>query len=305
MRRSLTIHLLFFVALQSLALQSLAVQGGALTYLPRMDQAQWISREHVLSCTLIQPIPDLGRAVFQYSAGDTLRFYLESPDNPLEPGQATLTSRASTWYPQQPEQQMGIVKVVSGKVPIQLGKRLATHLLAELYKGKSPSFARKAWYAEDEPIEVAMSASGFRSAYASYRNCVADLLPVGFDQVERSKVHFAVDKYELDKTAREWLDILARYLTRATDVEQFYIDGHTDSTHTASYNVQLSKNRAEAVRDYLVNRGVSPNLLMLRYHGERFPVADNDTVEGRAENRRVTMRVELAVQPSPQVLAQR
>jgi len=288
-----------------MTVQSLAVAANALTYLPRMDRAQWISREHILNCSLIQPIPDLGRAVFEYASGDKLRFYLESPDNPLEPGQATLTSRASTWYPQQPDTQMGIVKVISGKIPIHLDKRLATHLLAELYKGKSPTFVRKAWYTEDETIEVAMSAAGFRSAYASYRNCVAELLPVGFDQVERSKVHFAVDKWVLDEVAREWLDILVRYLTRATDVERFYIDGYTDSTHTASYNIQLSKNRAEAVRDYLVNRGVSPNLLMVRYHGERFPVAENNTVEGRAENRRVTMRVELADRPPPQVLAQR
>ncbi len=279
--------------------------ASALTFLPRMDEAQWISHSHVLNCSLIQPIPAFGRAVFDHSAGAELRFYLESPANPLEPGQATLTSRASTWYPEQPEVPMGIVEVKTGSYPVELDKRFATHLLAELYKGKSPSFLRKAWYVEDEPIEVAMSSATFRAAYASYRECIASLLPVGFDKIERSKVHFASDEWALDARARGWLDILAIYLTRAPEVEQFYIDGHTDSTHTDTYNIELSRKRAESVKTYLVERGVSPNLLSMRFHGERFPVASNKTVDGKAQNRRVTLRVELATQALGRALAER
>lgn len=271
-----------------------AVGSSALTFLPRMDHAQWISRSHILHCTLIQPIPDFGRATFEYLAGDKLHFYLEATDNPFDPGQATLTSKASTWYPQQAEEAMGLVKVSAGKMPVIADKQLATYLLAELYKGKSPTFLRKAWYVEEEPVEVAMSAARFRDAYASYRDCIKELLPVGFDQIERSKIHFELDKWDLDEKATQWLDILAQYLTTATDIERFYIDGHTDATHSSSYNLRLSRSRADTVRDYLVAKGVSPNLLAVRYHGERYPIATNNSAAGRAKNRRVTLRVELS-----------
>ena len=131
------------------------------------------------------------------------------------------------------------------------------------------------------------------------------MLPVGFDQIERSKIHFELDKWELAEDARAWLDILAQYLKKSSDVEQFYIDGHTDSTHSTHYNLALSRNRAEAVRGYLVSRGVSANLLTVRYHGERFPIEDNKSAAGRAQNRRVTLRVELAEDAQSRALARR
>ncbi|NNC55906.1 MAG: OmpA family protein, partial [Pseudomonadales bacterium] len=84
----------------------------------------------------------------------------------------------------------------------------------------------------------------------------------------------------------------ADYLLRAEDVERLYIDGHTDDTHTSAYNVELSRKRAEAVADYLAGKGVSRNLVTIRFHGERYPVKPNTSVAGKSYNRRVTLRVE-------------
>lgn len=298
-----SIHILSICLLYAVCLLPVSVQ--ALTYMPRMDHAQWISRSHVLNCSLIQPIPDFGRAVFDVTAGEELRFYLEAPGNPFEPGQASLTSRASTWNPTQPEQSMAIVSIDSSRYPVRLDKTLATHMLSELYLGKSPRFLRSAWYAESQSIEVGLSSATFRSAYLDYRNCLSRLLPVGFDQIKKSRVHFAVDDWVIDEEARAWLAIMVRYLTEAPDVEQLYIDGHTDDTHSHSYNRALSQRRAESVRDHLVAHGVSPNLISVRFHGERFPAATNKTAEGRAKNRRVTLRVELAVDAQQDALARR
>ncbi|MDB4807165.1 OmpA family protein [Pseudomonadales bacterium] len=66
--------------------------------------------------------------------------------------------------------------------------------------------------------------------------------------------------------------------------------------HT-SYNSELSRRRAEAVADYLASKGISRNQLTVRFHGERFPVSPNTSVAGKADNRRVTLRVERVPQP--------
>lgn len=76
------------------------------------------------------------------------------------------------------------------------------------------------------------------------------------------------------------------------DVGQIVIIGHTDSKGPEAYNQKLSEKRAQAVADYLVNKGVSSDSLTIRGMGETQPIADNATLEGRALNRRVEIEFE-------------
>jgi OOP family OmpA-OmpF porin len=73
-------------------------------------------------------------------------------------------------------------------------------------------------------------------------------------------------------------------LKRATFVE---IVGHTDDVGDDAYNMALSEERANSVRDYLVSKGLDPNKIVTTGMGESMPIASNSTPEGRAENRRV------------------
>ncbi|MEQ1803057.1 MAG: OmpA family protein, partial [Gammaproteobacteria bacterium] len=67
------------------------------------------------------------------------------------------------------------------------------------------------------------------------------------------------------------------------------VRGHTDSSGPDEYNLNLSQQRADAVMEYLVSRGVSADKLSATGFGESEPVAPNDTAEGRAQNRRVAL----------------
>ena len=69
------------------------------------------------------------------------------------------------------------------------------------------------------------------------------------------------------------------------------IAGHTDSQGDAAYNQGLSQRRADAVRSYLISQGVNGSRLSASGYGETQPVADNNTSEGRAQNRRVELRI--------------
>ncbi|HTI44347.1 MAG TPA: OmpA family protein [Vicinamibacterales bacterium] len=73
------------------------------------------------------------------------------------------------------------------------------------------------------------------------------------------------------------------------------IEGHTDSVGTAEYNLSLGERRANAVRDYLINRGVAMNRMRTVSYGEERPVASNDTDAGRAMNRRAHI-VQMTIQ---------
>ncbi|KAB7624443.1 OmpA family protein [Alkalilimnicola sp. S0819] len=67
------------------------------------------------------------------------------------------------------------------------------------------------------------------------------------------------------------------------------VAGHTDSTGSDSYNQGLSERRAQSVSDYLRTRGLQPLRIITRGYGERYPVADNSTAQGRQANRRVEL----------------
>jgi OmpA-OmpF porin, OOP family len=112
--------------------------------------------------------------------------------------------------------------------------------------------------------------------------------------IEQSLVVRAVD-FEYNSTrltvpAQQTLNEVAAALAAqpALNVE---IQGHTDSIGSAAYNLNLSQRRADSVRAYLIDKGVSVSALTAKGYGKTQPIAGNDTAEGRAQNRRVAFAV--------------
>jgi OOP family OmpA-OmpF porin len=104
------------------------------------------------------------------------------------------------------------------------------------------------------------------------------------------EVNFAFDSAQLDAASRRALDGIVDVVKSHSGVG-LGIVGHTDSSGPESYNLRLSKRRAQAVVDYLVSQGVDRSDLVATGAGETNPVASNDTRAGRAENRRVELVV--------------
>lgn len=98
---------------------------------------------------------------------------------------------------------------------------------------------------------------------------------------------FRTDETTLLPVAQQRLDQVATALRTLASGQTLVIEGHTDSVGTNDYNRRLSGARAEAVRAYLVSRGVPPEQMVAVAKGEDEPVAPNTTAEGRANNRRV------------------
>ncbi|MDP2037627.1 MAG: OmpA family protein [Ignavibacteria bacterium] len=104
-------------------------------------------------------------------------------------------------------------------------------------------------------------------------------------------VLFVSDKSELLPAAQNRLNQVADALL-ANKERKLTVEGHTDSQGSPGYNQQLSQQRADAVRSYLISRGYPSELIQAQGIGESRPVADNSSVEGRANNRRVEIIVD-------------
>jgi outer membrane protein OmpA-like peptidoglycan-associated protein/opacity protein-like surface antigen len=103
-------------------------------------------------------------------------------------------------------------------------------------------------------------------------------------------VNFELDQAAITEDSKSTLDRVAESLIDHSDVN-VEIGGHCDWTGTDDYNLQLSNARANAVRAYLIGKGVSSAQLTARGYGETQPIADNETKEGRAQNRRVELKL--------------
>jgi outer membrane protein OmpA-like peptidoglycan-associated protein len=106
-------------------------------------------------------------------------------------------------------------------------------------------------------------------------------------------VLFTSGKSDLLPSAQAKLNDVATALTQQDPDSTMVVEGHTDSQGGEAFNQQLSQQRAEAVRNYLVSRGVAADRITAQGFGLSRPIADNNTAEGRANNR----RVEIVVKP--------
>ena len=146
--------------------------------------------------------------------------------------------------------------VTQGKQDLSDSEKRTADALAELAK-------LAAVKEEDRGLVVTLSGSVlFRSAQSA-------LLPSA--------------QVKLDQVANALLAVRERNLI---------VEGHTDSQGSESYNQDLSQRRADAVRDYLVQRGYPADRIQARGKGEGSPIADNASAEGRANNRRVEIIIE-------------
>jgi OOP family OmpA-OmpF porin len=101
---------------------------------------------------------------------------------------------------------------------------------------------------------------------------------------------FDFDKSNLKPEAQAKLDDLVGK-TKGISLEVIIATGHTDAVGSDGSNQKLSVNRSEAVKSYLVGKGIEKNRVYTEGKGEKQPVADNKTAEGRAKNRRVEVEV--------------
>lgn len=102
--------------------------------------------------------------------------------------------------------------------------------------------------------------------------------------------NFETGKATLEPESYAVLDELVAYLNRKVD-EKIELGGHTDNVGSAAANLKLSDERANAVRNYLLAKGVDQSRVTAKGYGMTVPIADNKTEEGRAQNRRTEVKI--------------
>lgn len=117
---------------------------------------------------------------------------------------------------------------------------------------------------------------------------VGEGISVTFD--ENSGVYFATNKDQVNEDSKKSLLKLVTILKEYPKTN-IVVEGHTDSSGSDTYNMDLSKLRAMSVTDFLIKNGIANERLITNWYGEENPKNTNETAEGRAKNRRVELAI--------------
>lgn len=150
---------------------------------------------------------------------------------------------------------------------------------------------------EPGTYEVTVNKQGYfhraeNADFVSTQTFEFGLTPIKKDStVVLNNIEFEFAKASLTPDSKAGLDDLSRFLSENPDV-QINIVGHTDNVGSETINERLSNERAKAVYDEMVKRGIEPSRMKSEGKGSKEPVATNDTEEGRAKNRRVEFTIQ-------------
>ena len=278
------------VILILLALGAFAPSAMATTFSAGIESSRWNLSASIFACSLRHPVPGYGEAVFHHRAGEELAFFLNPVRNAMRPGKAALVLEQPAWKAGKKVAMLGHV-LVSGthERPVELDTPNTKRMMEALRDGHMPTFTRRARYSEN-PVRVRLHSVNYDGRYSEFRQCQSELLPVNFGQVNRTAVLFDLNESELSADAEEALDDVALFVGADERIERIYVDGHADRIGTPIRNRELSEQRAQAVTDYLVSRGIGEDMIETRFHGSRYPVAGVATPGPR--HRRATVRLE-------------
>lgn len=263
----------------------------AQTYSASFNDAEWTAKSGAFVCSLSHEIPGFGKAQFVRKTG--VSEYME-----LVPGGTVafddlvrIEAVPPMWRTDAAARPLGQLQV-SGKQPLRVTAAQVVTVSATLEQGTNVVFSSAQVNANGANLRVALEARNFTPAYGRYKACIGALIPFTFDQVARMLINYAPDASELSAATKTQLDKIVRYTKADPKVIGILVDAHSDKLPTAEEGDVISQRQAELVKAYFVSKGLGEGMITARWHGDKFPIANNYTKAGQAKNRRVTVRLE-------------
>jgi sodium-type flagellar protein MotY len=257
------------------------------------ETSQWnVDKSTRLSCMLNHEVPFYGEAKFSTFASKNkeLTFNLDMVVRPESYDFAGLQSVPPIWRAGQPVRDISKMKLLK-KFDGELSNKVAWEMLTELEKGYYPTFHYKDWQNSTDQISVALSSINFKQAYWAFLQCRDNLLAYSFEDIAFTVMNYKKNSSELTKSSRKRLEMIGEYLKNDEKINSIYISAYTDSFGGRWPNMEMSRKRAKAIKDYMASMGVPAEKIRTEGFGEKRHVEPNDNPIGRAKNRRVVIQI--------------
>ncbi|EHZ7349753.1 OmpA family protein [Vibrio parahaemolyticus] len=264
-----------------------ALSGEVLTV--PMDISSWSFSGNKFECNLVHSKVSMGKFYFRSEPSNKISFISDIRGEGKEWQGVTLISQNAPWGKElyrKIESSLTVTKpsrrFVFRKGAPSLMKAIAGgSWITLVLEGKDASALS----------EVRIPTIQIQKALGEFNACRERLPKLSFSQARDIVLPFQFGQKTLNATQQQTLAALYSYLSVDDRVTKVLIDGHTDNVGPRLTNLSVSRLRAQQVADALIAHGVNPNIIEVRSHGDRYPVANNNTAAGQAKNRRVTLRL--------------
>ena len=264
------------------------------TYSASLNNSNWmLANNNRLQCELQHTIPNYGTAKFSSAANKltNLEFELDLRRLPADYSLAQIESVPPQWRPGQGSTHITSLqwrKQFNGDVD----QDSAWVMLTELEKGYFPTLYYADWHNKSDRVAVALAATNFRPAYYDFLTCMDGLLPYSFDDISYTVLNFEKNSAVLDKASKKKLAQIEEYVKHDSNIERITVKAYSSTWGGRYTNLKVSEKRADEVKGLFVGFGIAQSKIDVEGFGEKRHIASNETILGRAENRRVVIQME-------------
>ena len=263
----------------------------AQTYSASFNDAQWTAKSGPFACSLSHSISGFGTARFVRNAGSSEVFELKGNKQGFPAGVVRIESIPPMWREDSSPTALGQLQT-SGQ--LRLSTAQAGAVGKALGQGTNVVFSSAQVSTGGSSLRVVLEARNFALAYSKYQRCIAELIPYTFAQLSRTVINYPAAAEELGASAKAQLDKIVRYTKADPRVLGIIVDAHSEKLATEEEGETAAQRQAELVTNYLIAKGLAADKVTTRWHGDKFPIANNQNKAGQAKNRRVTIRLENA-----------
>jgi len=251
----------------SVFIVSFLLMGASITntkrYQADMFESLWVNQKTPFICELKHTIPTYGSARFFKQSGDTLQFDLNVLHTSSSNKSGYISSVPPVWKAKLKSTEIAIVKIETGNTPIKLEYDQAMILLGELEQGMKPSLQYRDQYNSSYVVKVALSPVNFTGELLTFRECLTQLHPTSFENIQLSDIYFDDDSVEIATSFIEKFKAISSYIEKDPDIIKIIVSGYVSPTGDLCYNKDVSEFRAENTKDALIAAGIDENLIEL------------------------------------------
>jgi outer membrane protein OmpA-like peptidoglycan-associated protein len=252
-----------------------------------MDLSSWSFKGRKFECKLIHSEVPQGKFYFRLLPNDNVSFVAELTSGDDGWKNAVLQSVRAPWQKEGDPFVIDTIKVEKNqkRFVFQHG---VSKLLDSIHQGRWVTLSLSGSH---NSVELTIPTIKMKSSLDSLDACQSELPKMTFAQARDVVLPFAFGQQSLASAQVYKLKALKSYIVKDTRITRILVDGYTDSVGSSTANLSVSRKRAEKVAKMLTQLGIDEDLIEVRAHGSRYPVASNSTPQGRDRNRRVTLRL--------------
>ena len=226
-------------------------------------QGVWQAESTKVLCRLWQNIPNYGHVAFREGVGSPLEFVLHVDSPPAGAGMARIQTQPPLWSHYVRQSDLGFVELEDEETAISASTEWAQRLLSELSQGMQPVISYYDQADASSDIKITVSNLNFTTSLAGFDSCRSKLLRYNFNQARIKVINFNPDSSRFGAQAQRQLTEVLEILEVDPGIKTINIEIYSPAKELVQYNFRLATRRAQAIRDYLIAKGVNEDKLTI------------------------------------------